>query len=450
MLLLSLSNKDTVMTTTIAMLRETRPLLDDLVAMKETVWCNPDITSAEEGLRYSGLTRRDVQSAEQRLTRFAPCLKQLFPETAAAEGMIESELVDIPALKAALNQKYGHAVPGRVMLKKDSHLPVAGSVKARGGIYEVLTWAEHLAFRTGLLNPHDDYSKLDSDVARQCFSDYEIAVGSTGNLGLSIGLMGKKLGFRVTVHMSADAKAWKKALLRECGANVIEYQDDYSVAVSHGREAAKHHENTLFVDDEHSRTLFLGYAVAGERLKKQSDEQGIIVDHEHPLFVYLPCGVGGAPGGISFGLKLAFGDNVHCFFAEPTHSPCMFLGVYSGLHDQISVQDIGLDNHTVADGLAVGRASGFVGKTMARLISGYYTQSDETLLSLLGDVWRHENIFLEPSAAASISGPWVTAAESAKSFSAQQLAGATHILWATGGGMVPQAEREALLLQSGQ
>lgn len=314
MLLLSLSNKDTVMTTTIAMLRETRPLLDDLVAMKETVWCNPDITSAEEGLRYSGLTRRDVQSAEQRLTRFAPCLKQLFPETAAAEGMIESELVDIPALKAALNQKYGHAVPGRVMLKKDSHLPVAGSVKARGGIYEVLTWAEHLAFRTGLLNPHDDYSKLDSDVARQCFSDYEIAVGSTGNLGLSIGLMGKKLGFRVTVHMSADAKAWKKALLRECGANVIEYQDDYSVAVSHGREAAKHHENTLFVDDEHSRTLFLGYAVAGERLKKQCDEQGIIVDHEHPLFVYLPCGVGGAPGGISFGLKLAFGDNVHCFF----------------------------------------------------------------------------------------------------------------------------------------
>ena len=39
----------------------------------------------------------------------------------------------------------------------------------------------------------------------------------------------------------------------------------------------------------------------------------------------------------------------------------MMLGMATGENNSICVQDFGIDNRTAADGLAVGRASGFVG-----------------------------------------------------------------------------------------
>ncbi|GHX00508.1 D-serine dehydratase [Vibrio cholerae] len=432
------------MTINIEQLTEQYPLVKELIELKEVSWFNPSITRLEEGLSYVGLGSEDIQDASQRLKRFAPYLAKAFPETAKTNGIIESEVVPISEMQSVLEREYDTPIQGRLLLKKDSHLPISGSIKARGGIYEVLTHAEKLAIEAGLLTESDDYSKLLNEEFRDFFKRFSIAVGSTGNLGMSIGIMSAKLGFSVSVHMSADARAWKKNRLRALGVNVIEYAQDYGVAVAQGRKEAENDPTCFFIDDENSKTLFLGYSVAGERLKKQFDEKDIVVDAQHPLFVYLPCGVGGGPGGVAFGLKMAFGDNVHCIFAEPTHSPCMMLGVHTGLHDAISVQDIGIDNITAADGLAVGRASGFVGRAMERLLDGYLTISDERMYRLLGQLNEAENIQLEPSALAGMIGPIVVTKSveyrARMQFDDTVMGNATHLVWATGGGMVPAKE----------
>ncbi|MFT4020789.1 MAG: D-serine ammonia-lyase [Acinetobacter sp.] len=428
------------------------PVIADLIALKETHWFNPQSGRLAEGLAYVGLTEQDVADAHARLQRFAPYLMTIFPELEATQGIIESSYQAIPAMQTALQDHYHNDISGKLLIKLDSHLPISGSIKARGGIYEVLAHAEKLAIQAGLLSVEDDYRILATPALQQFFAQYSIAVGSTGNLGLSIGMMSAKMGFKVTVHMSADARQWKKDKLRAHGVGVVEYAEDYGVAVAQGRALAQQDPNCFFIDDENSKTLFLGYAVAGQRLKQQFQQDGITVDADHPLFVYLPCGVGGGPGGVAFGLKLAFGDAVHCIFAEPTHSPCMLLGVYTGLHDDISVQDLGIDNRTAADGLAVGRASGFVGRAMQRLIDGYYTIDDQRLYDQLGVLHDVENIQLEPSALAGMYGPLLTSTDvdyqTMHAFTVEMMNAATHLVWATGGGMVPDAEFKQYLSKS--
>ena len=432
------------------------PLIRELVDLQETSWFNPATAPTAEALGDVGLTAADVADASARLVRFAPYIMRAFPETVASSGIIESGIQPLPALQELLKERYGLETGGGALwLKTDSHLPISGSIKARGGIYEVLKHAEDLALAGGLLQTGDDYAQLDSDKARAFFGQYKIAVGSTGNLGLSIGIMSARLGFQATVHMSADARQWKKDKLRSHGVTVVEYASDYSVAVAEGRKQAESDPSCHFVDDENSTSLFLGYAVAAERLQGQLAAAKIVVDAEHPLFVYLPCGVGGGPGGVAFGLKLAFGDAVHCIFAEPTHSPCMLLGVYTGEHDAVSVQDFGIDNVTAADGLAVGRASGFVGRAMQRLLDGYYTVSDEELYRLLALMERSEGLRLEPSALAGVPGMARVLGEpqgyrARAGLSAERLARATHLVWGTGGGMVPPAEMEVYLAKGRQ
>lgn len=418
-------------------------IIENLKQYKESFWINPNVKDLKRELANALIKKSEIEDARKRLNRFKPLFMSLFKETKQRAGIIESPFVAGVDFKNALEDYKGAKIKGDIYLKLDSHLPISGSIKARGGIYEVLAHTERLLIKAKLLDYKDDYAKINSKKIKDFLHNYKIAVGSTGNLGLSIGIMSAKLGFKVAVHMSADAREWKKAMLRSYGVEVVEYKEDYGVAVAQGRKLAQGDKSCHFIDDENSKDLFLGYSVAAKRLQGQLQALDIVVNKENPLFVYLPCGVGGGPGGVAFGLKHIFGDNVKCFFAEPTHSPCMMLGLISKKLDKISVNDIGLDNKTAADGLAVGRASALVANALKNIIDGAYTISDENMFRYLALLEQSEGIKLEPSALAGVGGLFY-----ADKFARQTLGQyehITHIIWATGGSMVPQNEMQGYI-----
>lgn len=389
-----------------------------------------------------------VQQAVDRFKRFAPLLQRLFPELQASGGRIESPLLTVPAMQQALGLP---PAMGQLWVKADHSLPVAGSVKARGGVHEVLEYAEQVAQQHGLL-ADGDYVQLASEQARAVFARYQVAVGSTGNLGLSIGVMASALGFKATVHMSADAKQWKKQRLRARGVQVVEHEGDYAQAVAAGRALAEKDPHCHFVDDEHSLSLLLGYAAAAPYLVAQLAEQGLVVDEKHPLFVHIPCGVGGAPGGVALGLQQVFGSHVHCFFAEPVQSPCFMVEMLAGtaalpgMAQHPSVYELGLNNRTEADGLAVPSASELAADVVRGFLAGVFTVEDETLFRHLALLQQTQGLQIEPSAAAGFSGPRALLESAAGQDYLQRqnllphMQNATHIVWTTGGLFVPDEE----------
>src|SRR5471032_1664650 len=107
----------------IAALRADFPLINSLTALQPLRWFNPAIASSAEALGDVGLTQNDVDDASARLARFAPYLAKVFPETQASGGIIESPIVPLPAMQAALGVE-----SGIIWLKQDSHLPMGDSM----------------------------------------------------------------------------------------------------------------------------------------------------------------------------------------------------------------------------------------------------------------------------------------------------------------------------------
>ncbi|MFO7882287.1 MAG: pyridoxal-phosphate dependent enzyme [Kosmotogaceae bacterium] len=177
----------------------------------ETFWKNDKaLDDPSDYLKNQKLQYKDIIEAEDRWIRFSPLLKKLFPEI--EKGTIESEIKYANRLKDFLEKKVKQKIMGNLLFKCDNKLPITGSIKSRGGIYEVLTYAEKLVTEE-LEFSGNDYSVFAEEKYRKMFSRYRILVGSTGNLGLSVGIVGKKLGFHVQIHMSTDAKEWKKTCL---------------------------------------------------------------------------------------------------------------------------------------------------------------------------------------------------------------------------------------------
>ncbi len=406
-----------------------QPTIARLRAGLPAVWLRP---TEAPGTDITPIQPEEIAAARARLERFRPLLAQLFPAS-GWDGRIRSPLLEYPPQ------------PGlpRWWVKADHDLPMTGSVKARGGVYELLCRIEAIALAENLVKPGDSLDPLLSPAARAVLARQCVVVASTGNLGFSIGLVARAFGLAAEIHMSHEAKSWKKERLRRTGARVVEHPCDYTGTVERARAAASAAGN-YFIDDETSRLLFVGYTTAAAELAEQLHARQLRVGPDTPLVVYLPCGVGGAPGGITAGLKRIYGDEVRCVFVEPVASACVLAALTAGNGFPISVYEVGLSNETIADGLAVPLASKLVMSSVGASIDAAVAVTDEAMLDWVRRAWNEAHLRLEPSAASGFAAlPLLI--EAAENAGIPLPAGAIHVVWTTGGSQLPEDQFTALL-----
>ena len=409
------------------------PIVARLRDRLPAVWLRPRaLAHTQARTNQTPITPGEIRDAEQRLDRFRPVLAALFP-AASWDGRIRSALLDYPRQPD---------LPA-LLVKADHDLPMTGSVKARGGVYELLCRVEAVALVEGLVKRGEPLTPLLTPAAKTLFAKHRIVVASTGNLGFSIGLVARAFGLEAEVHMSHDAKTWKKERLRRTGANVIEHPVDYTETVARARASASA-AGSYFIDDESSRLLFVGYTTAAAELAEQLSERGVKIGTDTPLVVYLPCGVGGAPGGITAGLKTIYGDDVRCVFVEPVASACVLAALAVGNGSPVSVYDIGLDNDTIADGLAVPVASKLVMSSVGASIDAAVAVTDAAMLDWVRRAWNESRLRLEPSAASGFAAVPLFL-EAARNTGAALPPGAIHVVWTTGGSQLPADQFTALI-----
>lgn len=419
-----------------------------MLEKRPLMWVNPGLRPLEKaGADLPAMGAKVAKTCEN-WVRMAPLLEACFPGLQPKRGRLRSQLLPVPGLARMMPQD-----AGRYFVKSDNDLQVSGSTHVRGAIYEITLLAMVLGRKLGLLTGDAGPMALATPEARRAFSAYKVVTASSGNLGLAVGRAAQGLGFQAEVHMPRSARSWIERELRASGIRVVLHSGGFRKASAQARAAAECDPASYFVDEKHSKLLFFGASAAAAELQAQLVRQNIQIGEDRPLFLYLPCGSGSAPGGIALGARQMFGPHVHCFFAEPVCTPRALAALSSPRHKPVNVRDLGLRSRTAAAGLSEPELAPLVAGAMESQLSGVYTVEDDTMFRWLALAQDRAGLQLDPGSASGLAGPEMLMQSKAggaylKTHGLQgKMDKAVHVMWAASGGCMPDADYERCLMR---
>ncbi len=214
-----------------------------------------------------------------------------------------------------------------------------------------------------------------------------VYVASAGNYGLAIAFAGQRHNVKVTVAVPENATPSKMERIRMCGAELIQYGNDFDAAKGYARAIAAK-AGAPFWEDGVIEEMAFGAATIAAELLTHTDRWD---------YVLVPVGNGSLMKGIASVFKE---QSPHTTVAGlvSNGAPSMAYAIKGQPWDENA------SVNTIGDGLSVRVPIGSMVEELQSLVDEVWIVEESKLLPAVRTLIELEQVMVEPSAAVTVAG----------------------------------------------
>jgi threonine dehydratase len=236
------------------------------------------------------------------------------------------------------------------------------------------------------INPIRSFKGRGSELLASRAEERSLICASAGNFGQAMAFSCRARKIDLTVYASIHANPFKIARMKELGAKVIQYGNDFDEAKDAARNVATS-KGIRFVEDSFDIETVIGAGTIGIELEPIGESLDMIL---------VPLGNGALVNGIATAFA-EFSPETKIVAVQSANAPAMIESWKSGkivTHEKID---------TIADGIGVRIPVPDALDEMKRLVHEGMLVKEETLIQSMKLIRQHAGILIEPSAAVGLA-----------------------------------------------
>ena len=258
-----------------------------------------------------------------------------------------------------LNDLMGGGI--RVLVKHENHQPT-NAFKVRNGLAAI--------------------TALDDDQRRR-----GVVCGTRGNHGQGVAFAGQKLGVPVTVVVPHENNSEKNSAMRNFGARVVEFGEDYDAAVAESERLSRD-EGLTVIHSTNDTSVLAGAATITLEVVEQAEELDAMV-----------IAVGGGSQAVgALTVLQALRPEVAVYAVQAEGAPAIYESWKAG-------SPVGrIAPRTIADGIATGSSYELTFPALRDGLAGFVLVSEDEIVDAMRTMIQCTHNLTEPAGAAGLAG----------------------------------------------